>query len=192
MVLGVTVIDEDLPYQEQGTRHVSFGPRPAQRIACRRSGQLFCQTVQRGGSLFVVMTNKVNWARMIVAVFTIAMFYASVCSTICAVGVCPDQVQQTAGHDCDQMPSHHPHQSNHQSPDTPDCSQHQHPGLFVTKSGDVSQFQLSVLNHLTAAATTFSVAQSLPAFVSYSDDSEHALPLVSSVPLYQQISVLRI
>ncbi|SRR6266481_498045 len=90
------------------------------------------------------------------------------------------------------MPSHHSDQSNHQSPDTPDCSQHQHPGLFVTKSGDVSQIQLIVLNHLTAAATTFSVAQSLPAIVSYSDDSEHALPLVSSVPLYQQISVLRI
>ena len=140
----------------------------------------------------MVMTTKVDWARMIVAVFTMAMFYASVCSTICAVGVCPDQVRQTAGHDCDQMPSHHSNQSNHQSPDTPDCSQHQHPGLFVTKSGDVSQIQLSVVDHLNASATVFFATHGSHAIGTYSDASEHAPPLVSSVPLYQQISVLRI
>ena len=161
-------------------------------MRCRQSAQLFCQTVQRGGSLFVVMTTKVNWARMIVAVFTMAMFYASVCTTICAVGVCPDQVRQTAGHDCDQMPSHHSDQSNHKSPDTPDCSQHQHPGLFVTKSGDVSQIQLIVVDHLNASAATFSVAHGLSAIFPQAEASEHAPPHASSIPLYQQISVLRI
>jgi hypothetical protein len=35
---------------------------------------------------------------MVLAVFTMAMFYASVCSASCAAGVCPDKVQQTAGH----------------------------------------------------------------------------------------------
>lgn len=149
-------------------------------------------SVQHGGSLFVVMTTKVNRARMIVAVFTMAMFYASVCTTICAVGVCPDQVRQTAGHDCDEMPSHHSDQSRHESPDTPDCSQHQHPGLFVTKSADVLQIQLSVVDHLNAAATTFSVAHGLPAVFAQAQASEYAPPHSSSVPLYQQISVLRI
>jgi hypothetical protein len=136
---------------------------------------------------------EANWARLVLASFTMAMFYASVCSASCAVGVCPQQTQRTAGHDCDQMPSHHSDSSGHQAPDKPDCSQHQHPELFVTKSGgDLPQFELSVVDHLNASAAVFSQVDSLSAIFTRDVTSEHAPPPASGVPLYDRISVLRI
>lgn len=137
------------------------------------------------------MKTKGNWARIVATLFTVAVFYASVCSASCAVGVCPDRVQQTAGHDCDQMPPHHSTPSKHQNQDNPDCSEHQHPGLFVTKSAGL-QFQLSIVDHLSVSSATFSSGYRLSASFADSTPAEHAPPIVSSLPLYDQISVLRI
>lgn len=134
------------------------------------------------------MRTKANWARMVVANFTMAVFYASVCSTTCAIGFCPNQVHQTAGHDCEQTPD----QSKHQTPDNPDCPEHQHPGSFVTKSVNFSQFQLNVVDHLKPSDSTFPPVHGLPATFTDPAASEHAPPIVSTVPLYEQISVLRI
>jgi hypothetical protein len=143
-------------------------------------------------SLQMIMKTRATWARMVVAIFTMAMFYASVCSASCAVGVCPDKVQQTTSHDCDQMPAHHSDQSRHGSPDNPDCSQHQHPGVLVAKTGNFSQFQLTALHSLHVSAAASSPLVGLPAIFSQSAASEHAPPIVSGVPVYEQISVLRI
>jgi hypothetical protein len=130
---------------------------------------------------------------MIVAVFTMAMFYASICSASCAAGVCPEQTKRTAGHDCDHTPSHHSDSSGHPSPDKPDCSQHQHPELFVAKSGgDLPQFQISAVDHLNASAGAFSQIHGLSAILTRDVTSEHAPPPASGVPLYDRISVLRI
>ncbi len=128
---------------------------------------------------------------MIVAVFTMAMLYASVCSASCAVGVCPDQPQRTASHDCDKMPSHHSGSSGQHTPDKPDCSQHQHPELFVAKSGgDLPQFPLA--NQLHPSAPIFLVQHEVPAISSSTESSEHAPPVDSSIPFYGRISVLRL
>jgi hypothetical protein len=138
------------------------------------------------------MRIKASWARLVVAIFTMAMFCASACSASCAAGVCPDKVQQTAGHDCEQMPSQHSSRSGHRSPDSPDCSQHQHPGLFVANSGTFWQFQLNIVYPLNASAAASSPEHSLPAIFTQPAAALHAPPIVSSVPLYEQISVLRI
>jgi hypothetical protein len=138
------------------------------------------------------MRINANWARMVVAIFTMAVFYGSVCSTTCAIGFCPNQVQQTAGHDCDQSSSHHSDPSGHQAPDNPDCSQHEHPGLFVAKSGNFSQFQLSTVGHLNPSTVASSSVHALVASFTDTAASNHAPPLASSNLLYQQISVLRI
>ena len=130
---------------------------------------------------------------MIVALFTVAMLYASVCSASCAVGLCPDQPQRTASHDCDKMPSHHSGSSGHHTPDKPDCSQHQHPELFVAKSGgDLPQFQLNLANQLHASAPIFLVQQGVPVIFNSAEASDHAPPVDSSIPSYGRISVLRI
>ena len=138
------------------------------------------------------MRTNANWARMVVAVFTMAVFYAAVCSTTCTIGFCPDQVQQKAAHDCDQTPSHRSDQSRPQPPDNPDCSQHQHPGLFITKSGDVPQFQLSVVGHSDDSIAAVSSVRELVVSFTAAEASEHDPPNASKIPLYQQISVLRI
>jgi hypothetical protein len=138
------------------------------------------------------MSGKANRARIVAAIFTMALFYASMCSTTCAIGYCPNQVQRTAGHDCDQTPSHHSHPSHPQAPGNPDCSRHEHPGLFVAKSGDLSKFQLRVLGHLDASTPFNSSQQYMATSMTDAKASDHAPPLASSLPLYQQISVLRI
>lgn len=157
------------------------------------SAQLFCQTVQHGGSLSMVMKMKANWARLLVAIFTMAMFYASVCSANCAAGPCPEQTRRTAGRDCDQMPSHHSGPSGHQTPDRPECSLHQHPELFAAKSGsDLLRFRLSIADHRNASAAAFPPVHGLSAVFTRDVSSEHAPPPASAVRLYDRISVLRI
>ena len=137
------------------------------------------------------MRSQAHWARAIGAIFTIAMFYASGCSASCAIGVCPDQVQQTASHDCDQMPSHHTGQSGHKVPESPDCSRHQHPNMLLAKSGEIAKVQLSVVGHLSATSV-FLPHHDLTTSLLHVEASDLAPPLGTNLPLYQQISVLRI
>ena len=137
------------------------------------------------------MRSRAHCARAIAAIFTIAMFYSSVCSASCAVGVCPDQVQRTASHDCDQMPAHHAGHSGHKAPESPDCSRHQHPTMVLTKSGEIAKVQLSVVQ-LSATTAVFLPHHDFAAGLIHVEASDLAPPLGTSLPLYQQISVLRI
>ena len=150
------------------------------------------QSVESAGSLLRVMKRNPKWARIIVAIFTMAVLYVSLCSTTCAIGFCPYQAQHFPAHDCDQAPSHHSHQPGHQTPDHPDCFQHQHPGSFLANSGNPAQFQLSVANNPNVAVTDFSARHGLTVTMTDSQASDLAPPLRSNSPLYQQISVLRI
>lgn len=137
------------------------------------------------------MRSRAHWAPAIAAVFTIAMFYASVCSASCAIGVCPDTVQQTSSHDCEQMPAHHAGQSGHKAPESPDCLRHQHPNMLLAKSGEIAKVQLSVVGHLFATAV-FLPHHDFTASLIHVEASDLAPPLGTNLPLYQQISVLRI
>lgn len=164
-----------------------------QTSAVRSAATVFdCQPAARGGSLFRVTRTIANWVRIVAVVFTVGVFYASVCSSTCAVGVCPNQVQHTPSHECEQTPSNHSHHSGHNSPDNPDCSRHEHPGLFLTKSTDLSQFQLSYVGHLTMTAVAVDAALGATAGSTNIVASDLAPPPASPLPLYQQISVLRI
>ncbi len=138
------------------------------------------------------MNKKAHWVRIVTVLITVAAFYASACSATCLVGVCPNQVQQTSGHDCDQSPSHHSHPSGHQMPDKSECSQHQHPTLFLAKSGNLSTFQLSTAAHFPASVTALDSGLDLILSAYSVEASDIAPPLGSSTPLYQKISVLRI
>ena len=168
--------------------HVHFG-----RGFC--APQLLCpdfQSVERAGSLVTVMKRNANWARIIVAIFTMAVLHVSLCSTTCAIGFCPYQAQQIPAHDCDQTPLHHSHQPGHQAPDHPDCFQHQHPGSFLANSGKPAQFELSVATNPNVSVIDVSARHGLTASMTDAQASDLAPPLRSNSPLYQQISVLRI
>jgi hypothetical protein len=125
-----------------------------------------------------------------VAIFTMAVFYASICATTCTIGFCPDQVRQTTGHDCEQGDTHRPASTGHEP--ASDCSPHQHPGPFLAKSAELPQFQLSLASRLDVSGITVSEAHELVLNVGDAAASDLAPPFKSSSNLYQSISVLRI
>jgi hypothetical protein len=116
------------------------------------------------------MKRNAKWARIVVAIFTMAVFYASICATTCSIGFCPDQAQQTTGHDCEQASTHHSAPAGHELP----------------------QFQLSVASQLDVSAITVSEAHELLLNVADAGPSDLAPPIKSSSSLYKSISVLRI
>ena len=137
------------------------------------------------------MKRNANWARMVVAIFTMAVFYASVCATTCSIGFCPNQVQQTTGHDCEQAGTHHSGPAGHE-PANSDCSPHQHPGPFLAKSAELPQFQLSLASRLDVSGVTVGEAHALVLNVDDAAASDLAPPIKSSSDLCKSISVLRI
>ena len=137
------------------------------------------------------MRTKANWARIVVALFTMAMFHASVCSASCAIGVCPDQVQRTASHDCEQMSAHHADHSGRKAPYSPDCLRRLHPIMVLTKFGEIAKLQLNFTDQGPAITVAVS-RRDFTASLIHVEASDLAPPLGSNVPLYQQLSVLRI
>ena len=136
------------------------------------------------------MKRNAGWARIVVAIFTMAIFYAAVCSTTCSIGFCPNQVQQTTGHDCEQAGTHHSAPAGHEP--ASDCSPHQHPGPFLAKSAELPQFQLGLANQLDISAITGREAHELVLNVANANASDLAPPLKWRSDLYNSISVLRI
>jgi hypothetical protein len=136
------------------------------------------------------MKRNASWVRIIVALFTMAVFYAAVCSTTCSIGFCPSQVRQTAGHDCEQAGTHRSAPGGHEP--AGDCSPHQHPGPFLAKSAELPQFRLNLASHLDISVITVSEAYELVLNVADADASDLAPPVKSSTDRYKNISVLRI
>jgi hypothetical protein len=136
------------------------------------------------------MKRNANWARIVVAIFTMAVFYASVCATTCSIGFCPNQVQQAGGHDCEQSGTHRSTPAGHEP--ASNCSPHQHPGLFLAKSAELPQFQLSLANRTDVLGVTVREARALVLDIDDAAASDLAPPIRSSSDLYKSISVLRI
>lgn len=152
-------------------------------------GAPFCQYAESDGNL-ASMGVMASWTRTIAAIFTMAMFYASACTATCALGVCPNQTQQTSSHDCESSTAHHSHHSS--IPGKPDCSKHGHPSTMFVKSPGVAKTDLAVLAHVSAGVLFASPRNLSVANLTASDGSDLAPPLIPGVPIYQQISVLRI
>ena len=138
------------------------------------------------------MRTQANWARIVVVIFTLAVFYASVCSTSCAAGFCPNQQEQSSSHDCEQSTQHHSHHSGNQSPEKPDCAKHLHPSLFLVKAGDLQQSKLTITGDLSGSDLVTSPDASLALTMSVANTVDLAPPIRPGIPLYEQISVLRI
>lgn len=77
-------------------------------------------------------------------------------------------------------------------PDKSDCSQHQHPNLFLGESGNLSQFQLSTASQLNASITAVHSGLDLILSTDSAEATDLAPPFITLRPLYQKISVLRI
>ena len=139
------------------------------------------------------MGPKTTRARIVTVIFTVAMFYASVCSTMCAAGICPNELQHSAsGGNCDQMPTGRSDYPQKQAPENHDCSMHHHPIVNVVKASNLPQFQLTSTGHINVndllVNSTHAMAFDLATF----SLSDLVPPPTPRSPLYQQISVLRI
>ena len=150
-----------------------------------------CELPDGDGSLRLMLRVAADCNRAIAAIFTMVIFYASACTTICALGVCPNHPQQTSSHDCESSTSDHSHRSS--VPDKPDCSRHAHPSVVFVKSGGVARIDLRISAYLGPAVQFASPGNLSVANPTAFDGSDLAPPLAPRrIPLHQQIGVLRI
>ncbi len=138
----------------------------------------------------LMMESGTARVKLMVVIFTSAMFYASLCSTACAAGFCPMLGQGANSDQCHRQASGHPG-SHDGMPSHSNCPTHGHPTIFVNAAGP-SQYQFTVAAYLRAK--TF-IAQSSDSVISRSHvlwGADLAPPTIPRNPLYQQISALRI
>jgi len=128
----------------------------------------------------------------VAAIFTVAMLYASVCSTTCAMGACPVEVQHSDGDDCDHSSSSRSEGSGHHGSENSDCSAHNHPSVFLEKAASASKFQLSTTGHVNVYELLVHAAREMTVGSAVLEIAGLDPPVTSKNPLYQKISVLRI
>jgi hypothetical protein len=130
---------------------------------------------------------------LVVVVFAMTMSHASVCSAMCAVGLCPSQSQHSSDHNgygCDRMPMGHSDSHQSHGGQKSDCSMHHHPGANIVKADSLPQFQLSAASHMAANQSLDSTP--IAAF-NWKGFSRCALSPPSNLRSSQQrVSVLRI
>ena len=136
-----------------------------------------------------MMGPKPARARIVAAVFTVAMFYASVCSSMCAAGFCPNEFGHSAGtgNFGQILGGVHKH-----VPENDDCCSMHHPTVNVVRADNLPQPRFANTGHVNAsdllANSTRVMSFSLAAF----SLSDLAPPPTQERPLYQRISLLRI
>jgi hypothetical protein len=133
-----------------------------------------------------------GWVRIVAAIFTNAMFYASFCSTTCALGVCPNQERRSANHDCGHTSHNHSSSSHHHGPEKSDCSQHDHPTLALVKADGLLQFQSTIRDQINVNELLSSLSHTIAPSSNASSLSDLAPPPTLKDPLHLRISVLRI
>jgi hypothetical protein len=124
--------------------------------------------------------------RIVAAMFTVAMIYASVCSTTCAFGACAAAMQQAPGHECE-----HSSGSHRPAPQSPDCGKHLHPQLNVVKANNFSLPGLTWEVAQTAADGGILDLHSPAASLNCLHSSDLAPPALNN-SLLQRISILRV
>jgi hypothetical protein len=140
---------------------------------------------------FVVAVSPMR-AKIVTVMFALAMLYGSVCSSLCATGVCPNLEHNSEGHDCDQPSHHHSHGSHNDGQEDHDCKQHAHPPGFALRASGIAPFQDTSATLLDAAAVLASVTDSLAITQDILQQSHRRPPDISKDSLHQQASVLRI
>jgi hypothetical protein len=130
---------------------------------------------------------------IVAVIFLVTMSYGSVCSVMCAAGICPSELQHSSDPDgCDQMPMGHSDSPQNQENHHPDCSTHHHPDTDIVRAENVPQFQLASAGHRTANEALSPSARVLSANRTVFSLSGLAPPPTLGTPVHSRISVLRI
>jgi hypothetical protein len=130
--------------------------------------------------------------RILAAVFAAAIFYASVCSTMCTAGVCPNGLQHSTPTDnCDQMPISHSHGPQKNAPDDRDCTMHHYPTVNIVRADNRAKLQLTSAGYISSHGIFIDSTQAVASIPTAFLFSGQASPTLRSSPP-QQISPLRI
>jgi hypothetical protein len=135
---------------------------------------------------------RAPFVAVVAAIFTATMFYASVCSAMCAVGVCPNELQDSTGGNSAHAPMGRPDCSQHRAHEDHDCSTHHHPVEKIVKTGHRLQVQLAAASRLAANHARINAALSSCFRRSAVSLSGLAPPPALFSPLDQQPAVLRV
>ena len=130
--------------------------------------------------------------RLVVLIFTVAMIYASFCSTTCGFGVCPYQEGRSSSHDCDHPSSSHSSGSHHHGPKERDCSDHHHPSVNLVKADGLPQFESTKADDVLITQFVSNLSDGASLSFNVSSFFDLGSPPTPRNPLYQRISVLRI
>ena len=131
-------------------------------------------------------------ALIVALVFTSGMLCASLCTTLCAEGVCPFELQQLASNGRDPMPASHSNSSQKPAPVDHDCSAHPHPDYSAVKAGSHFQVGLTGARRLNAHELLVNAPRRMSFDLAVSSLSGLAPPPNLRSLLQQQTSILRI
>ena len=147
------------------------------------------QRGRRGAIVSVVRVNGTARVRLVVAILSLVLAYASTCSATCAncfgTGAAALAESQGCGHAAGADGG-----AQHQAPPKPDCSGHHHSGLEAVQSDGLSRVQLSA----TGSASQLFVAAVSGEVVNVASPSlsDLAPPQDSTISPQRKISILRI
>lgn len=140
---------------------------------------------------FVGMMTSGTTRVLLAAIFTAAMFYASLCSTACAAGFCPLLGRDSDTHECHHQASSHPGSSHQSLPERSNCSAHGHPNVFVNAVG-FSQYRPTSVSYNYANSFIARLTSSAVAGQETLWGADLAPPQTAKNLLYRQVCVLRI
>ena len=142
--------------------------------------------------LRLVMTVGPTRTKILISIFSLAMFYGSICSAACAAGFCPNLAHYSQSHDCNQPSQHHSTGSHHHDSKDPDCQQHAHPPDFAIKSAGLSQYRVNSATTIRSAALSTNQVAAFSVMRSSVATSDLAPPGFLKSARDQQSAVLRI
>ncbi len=132
-------------------------------------------------------------ARALAVIFAAALIYGSLCSTACGLGICPNQENQPASHECDHpFSSNHSGSSHHRGPARPDCYAHHHPSVEFVKADGLPQWEQAKAGGIAIGELLCDFSHADIVHVKGSCLSALGSPPSPQDSLYLRISVLRI
>ncbi len=138
--------------------------------------------------------------RLVVAILSLALLYASVCPTTCAMSFGSSAAQPADNPGCDHASSHMPvapsdnstGTSHRQAPEKPGCFGHHHSAFNIVKGDGSLQFQLRAVGHAHASDLSANAANAMAFSLVSASVLDLTPPQSAPSLLHQKISVLRI
>jgi hypothetical protein len=147
---------------------------------------------RRGDIVHLMSENCAMRTRFAVAIFSLALLYASTCWATCAICVGSSATTETTSHDCEHAASHPAGGSHQHLPVTPDCFGHHHASFELVQGDGLTQLHFSATAHALANPLAPRAVNTETFGVAASSLSDLAPPQLATISPQQKITILRI